>query len=915
MKTKAGFGIVAVQSLCAFGFIANGSTPSISYPPRDQTVILYQQTAFGVIAHGTPPLSYQWLKNGAPVPNATNDQIVFEHAQFTDEGCYSVVLSNSDGSITSTNAALTIRLPKAGDVDGSLASGGGMIDGTVRSAVIQPNGKVLIGGDFTIVHGAVRGGIARLNVDGTTDETFLNGVSGAGGGINNDGVNSIALQADGGIIIGGAFRAVNGVPCGGIARLNADGSLDGTFKGYVSGTINSMAVQSDGKIIIGGDFWQTNDSPPYHLARLNSDGTLDASFAPVLDESGVYIQSVALQSDGKVLIAGYFSTVDGVSRNALARLNPDGTLDNTFQNPTLTISGYPNVGALAVQNDGKILIGGSFVNVDGYARGNLARLNSDGSLDTNFNPNLPTSTSVYVSVKTIVVQSDGKIVVGGDFTELDDTYNLARFNADGTTDETLNPLANGGVYVVAVQSDGKVVIGGSFTLVEGMPQAYVARLDGNTVDAGFQNGVSGGPDRLVSSLAVETGGTILIGGGFDQVNGLARSGVARLNPDGSLTGFSPDIGLNPANNQWIDCVAPLGGEVLVGGNFELPEDPYLENGLLGLLNGSGYPDTSVGVFGGKSDAVPALVVQSNSTAYAAAYTSDYYGQTSVRLYRITPNSSSYQVNFFGPFLPTYSIVLSMALQRDGKLLVGGYFGYSNCVSIVRLNADGSFDSTFQCAVVDSNSQPNDPGSVDCIAVQKDGKIVIAGFFPQVSGSNCQSIARLNSDGTLDTSFHSPFIYSTEIDALALQDDGKMIVASDWLERLNSDGSVDDSFQGYSPTSMVLSTRAVAIQPDGKILVGCGMTSIHGVPTGYLTRLWASDFPPVLKNLTCTETNVNLTWHGISNRTYRVQYTADLATNDWKDLAGDICATNDIAGKTDTTCCGAKQRFYRVLQLP
>jgi hypothetical protein len=151
--------------------------------------------------------------------------------------------------------------------------------------------------------------------------------------------------------------------------------------------------------------------------------------------------------------------------------------------------------------------------------------------------------------------------------------------------------------------------------------------------------------------------------------------------------------------------------------------------------------------------------------------------------------------------------------------------------------------------------------------------------------------------------------------MAMQDNGKIIVASDSLERLNNDGSVDDSFQGYVPNRMVLSTRALAIQPDGKIIVGCGMTAIRGVPTGYLVRLWANDFPPVLKNLTRTETNVNLSWHAISNRTYRVQYTEDLTANNWTDLPGDVCATNNVAGMTDSSCGEARQRFYRVLQLP
>jgi len=890
--TRAGLVVIGAFLFCSVPK-AGASAPVISYPPKSETAILYDEAAFGVIAEGTPPLSYEWLKNGAPMAGATNDQIVIEHAQFSDEADYSVIVSNVDGSVTSSVVALTIRLPKAGDVDGSFGIGG-MIDGTVRAVVVQPNGKILIGGDFTTVHGALRRGIARLNADGTTDQTFV--YQGAGA------VGAIALLSDGRIIIGGGSN--------GIGRLNADGSIDGTFHGYVSGTINSLAIQGDGKIIMGGEFWQTNDTGPYNLARLNSDGTLDTGFASVLDQSGVYVQSVALQADGKILIAGYFSTVDGISRNALARLNSDGSLDTNFADLSITGSGYPNVGCLAVQNDGKILIGGSFVNLNGYARSNLARLNSDGTVDTNFNPSLPTSTSTYLSVKTIVVQSDGKVVAGGDFTRLfngaNDTYNLTRFNADGTTDNTLFPSINGGVYAVAIEPDGNMVIGGSFTSVQGVGRAYVARMADDALDAGFQN-ESMGPDGEALSIFLDGAGGILISGFFDQVNGMGRPGIARLNPDGTLDGFSPYIYSSGGKAQ-IYCVAPAGSGVLVGGNFQFPSDRITRK--LGLLNGDGSPVAGFGIFGGQAQLVSAIAVQSNSTAYAALSSQDYYGQLSVQLYRLPLNGD--QFSYFGPPFPAFSDVFCLAFEPDGKLLVGGYYTNSNCISLVRLNPDGTVDNGFQCAVLDGNF----PGEVRRMAVQPDGKIIIGGFFTQVDGSsNYQSIARLNIDGSLDTSFSSPFIYSSEVYAIALQDDGKILVGSEGLQRLNTDGSVDESFQGFSPDGMVPDTSAIAVQPDGKILVSSGMSAIHGVPTGYIARLWGKDFPPVLKNLVRTETNVCLTWHAISNHTYRVQYSENFTGDDWKDLAGDVCATNDVAEKTDASCGEAKQRFYRVMQLP
>lgn len=906
--TRAGL-VVIGAFLFSTVFKAGASAPVIAYPPGSETVILYDQAAFGVTADGSAPLSYQWLKNGVPMPGATNDQIVIQHAQFSDEAGYSVIVSNVDGNITSMNADLAIRLPRAGDVDGTFVTGG-MIDNRVRAVVVQPDGKILIGGDFTTVHGAAHGGIARLNTDGSTDQTFLNGLAGVRGT-----VCSIARQSDGKIIIGGEFGEVNDVPCWDIARLNRDGSLDTTFGGAVSGTIYSLALQGDGKIIVGGSFWQTNDIAPKNLERLNPDGSLDDSFLVDSNQFPMAVEAVALQSDGKILVARY---PYGAAIQPVVRLNSDGTMDNSFHNVALVPAGYPPVASLAVQSDGNIFIGGSFTNVDGFSCNNLARLHSDGTIDTNFIPAFPapTSPSGYASVNSIAIQPDGKIVAGADFSRFygnggNDAYTLTRFNVDGTRDYSLGSSISGSIGAVALQSDGKVVIGGDFASIQGPGRAFVARFADNTVDAGFQNGFSG-PDGHLFSIALEPGGTFLAGGIFDRVGDVARPCLARFNPDGTVADFAPEIF---GYNEIIRSVAAAsGGKVLLSGSFQFPTDHGFSR-TLGLLNSDGTADASVQIIGGTSSGVSAFVVQSNLNVFAAQYSEDYYGQTSVRISRIPLAGNTQQGVWREPSLQTYANVSCMALQADGKLLIGGYFKLSNCVSVARFNPDGSLDDTFQCSVMDSNSIPADPGSVNAMAVQKDGKIIIAGFFPLVNGGDFPTVARLNPDGSVDSSFHCPIPYGQEVSAIALQDDGKIVVGSAWLERLNSDGSIDTSFQGYFPNAMVPDTSALAIQPDGKILVSPGMAAIHGIATGYLTRLWGKDFPPVLKNLVRTETNVCLTWHAISNHTYRVQYSEDFAGGNWQDLAGDVCATNDIAGKTDVSCGGAKQRFYRVVQLP
>src|SRR5437870_6391603 len=156
---------VLLWALVNVALTVSAAQPTISFQPRSQTVILYQQAAFGVIASGTDHLSYQWRKDGVAIAGATHDQIVLAHAQFSDAGQYSVVVSNAEGSLTSAEAVLTVNSPKPGDLDCSFVCGSS-INGAVRSVAVQPDGKVLIAGEFTTVHGAVRGGIARLSVDG-----------------------------------------------------------------------------------------------------------------------------------------------------------------------------------------------------------------------------------------------------------------------------------------------------------------------------------------------------------------------------------------------------------------------------------------------------------------------------------------------------------------------------------------------------------------------------------------------------------------------------------------------------------------------------------------------------------------------------------------------------------------------------
>jgi uncharacterized delta-60 repeat protein len=299
--------------------------------------------------------------------------------------------------------------------------------GTVNSTVLQADGKILIVGQFTSYNGTTINRIARLNTDGSLDINFNSGTGVFGG------VNSIAIQEDGKILIGGIFSSYNGTATNRIARLNTDGSLDANFSTGTgaNGGVNSIAIQPNGKILIGGGFTSYNGTAVSGFARLNSDGSLDTNFYPGTGV-GVGINSIALQADGKIIIGGLFASYNGNNLSCITRLNSDGSLDANFNATGTGASGGLN--SIAVQADGKILIGGNITSYNGLARNRIARLNSDGNLDATFNLD---GTGVNNIVHSMALQADGKILIGGTFTRYNGIVQnrVARLNSDGSSNE------------------------------------------------------------------------------------------------------------------------------------------------------------------------------------------------------------------------------------------------------------------------------------------------------------------------------------------------------------------------------------------------------------------------------------------------------------------------------------------------
>jgi uncharacterized delta-60 repeat protein len=201
----------------------------------------------------------------------------------------------------------------------SSAFGGGEgVNGEVLAIMIQPDGKIVIGGRFSAVNGIARNNIARLNGDGTLDRTFADQLA---QGVNGQ-VNALAIQPEGGIIVGGTFTQAGQFETLNLARYDAEGSVDQTFGGAdaaergANGNVYALAVQPDGKIVVGGNFNAIFGQPRRSIARLNADGTLDSAVTTENALSGT-VRAVASGSDASFVAGGQFTLSSQNSRNLL----------------------------------------------------------------------------------------------------------------------------------------------------------------------------------------------------------------------------------------------------------------------------------------------------------------------------------------------------------------------------------------------------------------------------------------------------------------------------------------------------------------------------------------------------------------------------------------------------------------------
>ena len=694
------------------------------------------------------------------------------------------------------------------------------------------------------------------------------------------GTTTHALLSDGSLVVGGDLLGVAGSTPRRMFRFHADGTRDASFDPAPDDTVFVLLEQPDGRLLVGGRFSEIAGQPRTSIARLFPDGTIDPTFDPVMTASccSPYVQDLALQPDGKILVAGTFSSLAGVAVEGLGRLRPDGSYDTGFDPPDDLV----DVRAVGVEPAGTLLIGGGF-GLPSPVR-SLARLRADGSVDDSFAP------GSLGTVDAIALQADGAILVGGSAVHPVSLGHLARFDREGTLDPGLDPEIGDGfsrVRAITIQADGRILIGGNFLEVEGEERRGAARLhaDGSldpslvpdygstssmdpseiTEQADGRFLLSGGggarrlnadgtrdltldsgPDNFVFAMGVQPDGRIVLGGAFEYLAGERHVGLGRLRANGTLdAGFTASVeSATMSFERVLSLAVQADRKIVVGGSFDaLSGTPRLN---LGRVDAAGTLDAGFAPLGANG-AVSALALEADGDVLVGGSFTQLQGSPRSRLGRLSASGELDAV--FQP--PVNGDVFALAVQPDGGILVGGSYtqlGGELRQNLGRLHPDGTVDDDFD---------PLPDGWVHTIVVQPDGKILVGGYFRSIAGGDRDFVARLHADGSLDEEFDGGVIApsTSRVLALALQTDGRILVggafsqvqgSTRWgIGRLHPDGTLDQDFDlgflaGLANPGQIL---AFAVQPDARILAAGFFTAVGGAPRDSIVRILDAPAPP------------------------------------------------------------------------
>jgi len=701
----------------------------------------------------------------------------------------------------------------------------------------QADGKRLVAGNFLRINTTACQNLVRLGATGAVDTAFTRHVG------NATNISRILALANGQYLLGAAGGDVKagGLTRTDLLRLNADGSADALFssgtgptstrrKGYAQ----NYAVQPDGKILVVGLFDTYDGQAAAGVVRLQPNGSLDTSFSV---GTGVDVNStirfnqvsvVAVQPDGKILVGGSFSTFNGNPANGLVRLNANGSRDTSFTS-TLPTNAQPS--ALLLQPDGKMVI-------TGYGFLFLTRLNANGSLDNSFSTGGAFSppTSSYDS--NLLLQPDGKILVFGPFYR-PGASGVARLNTDGSLDTSFqaSPGASNSPNTFGLQADGSLLVGGNFNSLNGVESSLGRLTSAGAPDLTFSARILVPGD--VSAVVRQSDGQFMLAGNFTEFNGQAVHRVIRVSATGSLdASFAAAVPVQPAP---VTClVVQTDGKVLAGSSM----------GLRRML-ASGAPDATLPASIADLQVAALATQPDGKTLVSGDFNFKVGSITHQHLLRLTA-AGGLDPTFVRADAPAGTILgatSALLVQANGQVLLSEMYrlsGLNDYTSrLLRFSSTGDLDTSFDSTVpfTAENGTTTALYRVNVLAQQPDGKILAGGTFGAVAGQVCHSVARLTTSGTPDASFVPPAALSGAVSTLAVQPNGRVVLGGSftagsyhYLARLLPTGRLDSTFA--TTANPIASVATVLVQPNGAIMLGGSFTSLGGVSALYIARITA-----------------------------------------------------------------------------
>ena len=648
-------------------------------------------------------------------------------------------------------------------------------------------------------------------------------------------ITSVIELDDGRLIIGGGFTNINGSRQNSIAFLNSDGSLDeNTNLGQgLKGVIIEMLLTSDGKIIVGGSFSSYQGDPINNIVKINPNGTVDTTFKMGVGFDNIVYDMIEL-SDGGFLISGAFKNYNGTPVNRLAKLSSNGELDTTFnQGQTGLEMGVSLTRPLVKIGPNRILFGiGDFSTYNGIMEP-IISIDENGRVNDDFH--FEGGDETILGIQDMVLRSNNQVSV----LTISTNTQLINISLQGAISNIIQRENSFSPSVRTISEEdefGNIYFGGGANFSGGgsghpFNPIYQYRLSGQF----SRQHTGGGADNVISFIHVLRDNSVLISGPFKQIQFVDKLGIAKLEGENLDNSFEAKI-LNRGTATGIAFQAD--GKILVSGAF--------------------------------------FDVNGNVIKHIARIFAD----------------GSYDESFQQDIIIDKFPIVDMTLQADDKLIVGTSVDRGNDRSIHRLNPDGSTDESFNFPTTELRIS----GSVfSHINSLPNGRIVATGrtipIMPIPVGEQRNGILWINRDGSIDRDFTNAFT-ADNIDEVLSCSDSSMLITGNAISFLGSPFSdiikltaqeeLDDNFAllSFRANDRVGDIQEIDVETNGNILVGGMFDTLNNIPV-------SNSFISLLPNGTINEdSGINEGFTKKNGRLVQIHALKALS-NGWTVVAGDF----------------------------